>query len=77
MTQDEYADHHGCEATWVVNGQDTTCDQPATKLVRFDDDALLVCRQCASDLADFDLYHTERQLAGELAALQSWTGKPS
>lgn len=67
-----------CEATWVTrpDGAEQACGAPATRVVQFEDDTLLVCDPCAVDLSDFDLYWTERMLQGPRASLQSWTGSP-
>jgi hypothetical protein len=61
-----------CEAPWAIN----TCTAPATRVVQFEDDTLLTCDRCATDLSDFDLYRTERMLQGPREALESWTGRP-
>lgn len=60
-----------CEAPF-----EPPCANPHETVTVFEGDTLLVCQQCAHDLGDFDTYHTERDLAGPLRALESWTGKP-
>lgn len=59
MSAGHYPDHVGCEATWVlatinvvgVDGIEKACEEPATCLTTFEDEKLLVCDQCAADLA--------------------------
>lgn len=58
-----------CEAPWLQ-----PCGAVADGPTLFEGDTYLTCPACRRWLGDFDLFHTERDLAGPLAALKSWTG---
>lgn len=59
-----------CQAPWLK-----PCTRNATNTVRLDDQLYDTCWECREWLNLFDLYHTERSIAGERAALESWTGR--
>lgn len=65
-----------CEAQWVVDGIDTVCGKPASRLTHFEDRELLTCDECATDLGHFERFHAEQALAGPRDALESWVGPP-
>lgn len=60
-----------CEAPWLQ-----PCGSVADGPTVFEGEEFLTCARCRADLADFELFHTERDLAGPRAALESWTGAP-
>lgn len=60
-----------CEAPWL-----RPCGSVADGPTTFEGNTYLTCPRCRADLGDFEAFHTERDLAGPKAALQSWTGKP-
>ena len=60
-----------CEAPWL-----RPCGSVADGPTVFEGDTFLTCDGCRADLGDFELFHTERELAGPLAAFKSWWGTP-
>ena len=60
-----------CEAPWLE-----PCGSVADGPTTFEGNTYLTCARCRADLGDFELFHSERDLAGPKAALESWWGTP-
>lgn len=60
-----------CEAPWLQ-----PCGSVADGPTVFEGEEFLTCGRCRADLGDFELFHTERELAGPLAAFESRWGTP-